>query len=745
MKIKNAAICLLLAAVLLIGLLSGCGKSAEESPAEDLAGQKLGVVTGTVFDTVAERLFPEAKITYYNSNNDMAEALESGRIDAYLLDEPMARVTVQPYEDQSISPILEGADYAFAFSKTGERGEKLREELDEFILESRKNGVLEEIDRIWFGTDEARKTVPYDRLTGENGTVRFATATDAGGPFAYYKDGVLVGYEVDLLVRFCMEKGYALTLSDYNFSALLTAVTSEKDDIAASALAITEERQATLDFSLPTYEGGVVLVTKDAPAYSAESLSGKKVGIFMGSVFDTMLLEQVPDAQLEYINSYTDLAASLEAGKLDAYVAEEPVMRLLSKQYPDQKDVFLLENADYAFMFPKGSEKHLKLCGEFNDFLAKSWEDGTIEEVDSIWFGDDEARQTVDMSDLTAENGVLEMAVTSDVGAPFAYLKNEQMVGYDVDLAARFCRAYGYGLHVSDYNFAGVLGAISTEKADMAACSIIVTPERQESALMSDPNYIGSIVVVARVEEEGGEKESFREALRASFVRTFLRENRWKLFLRGIGVTFLITLTSVVIGSLGGFAVYRVLRRGNRFLNGFFFIFSEVLGRTPVVVILMILYYLVFGKSSVSGVWVSVIGFTVLFTCTVAGLLKMGAGAVSKGQAEAALAMGYSERQTYYRIIFPQSVEHFLPAYKNEVVSLIKATAVVGYIAVQDLTKISDLVRSRTYEAFFPLIATAIIYLLLTLVLTWLIRRIRIAADPRRRDRKKILRGISTE
>ena len=159
----------------------------------------------------------------------------------------------------------------------------------------------------------------------------------------------------------------------------------------------------------------------------------------------------------------------------------------------------------------------------------------------------------------------------------------------------------------------------------------------------------------------------------------------------------------------------------------------------------MILYYVVFGRSDLGSVGVSIIGFTAMFSCTVAELLKMGAGAVDRGQTEAALAMGYSERQTYLRIIFPQSIEHFLPAYKSEVITLVKATAIVGYIAVQDLTKVSDLVRSRTFEAFFPLIATAIIYALFTLVLTWLIRRIDLLIDPRRRSMNRILRGVETK
>ena len=127
------------------------------------------------------------------------------------------------------------------------------------------------------------------------------------------------------------------------------------------------------------------------------------------------------------------------------------------------------------------------------------------------------------------------------------------------------------------------------------------------------------------------------------------------------------------------------------------------------------------------------------------GLLKMGVGAVDNGQYEAAYALGYSNRRTFFKIILPQALPHVLPAYKGEIVGLIKATAVVGYIAVQDLTKMGDIVRSRTYEAFFPLIAVTVIYFLLEGILRRVISGITVNLDPRRRRPEAILKGIRTD
>ena len=163
------------------------------------------------------------------------------------------------------------------------------------------------------------------------------------------------------------------------------------------------------------------------------------------------------------------------------------------------------------------------------------------------------------------------------------------------------------------------------------------------------------------------------------------------------------------------------------------------------VVLLMILYYVIFGSVAINGVVVAVIGFTLTFGAAVFGLLKMGVGAVDPGQYEAAYALGYSNRRTFFRIIMPQALPHVLPAYRGEIVGLIKATAVVGYIAVQDLTKMGDIVRSRTYEAFFPLIAVTVIYFALEGLIGFFVNRISVNFDPKRRKPNQILKGVKTD
>ena len=225
-----------------------------------------------------------------------------------------------------------------------------------------------------------------------------------------------------------------------------------------------------------------------------------------------------------------------------------------------------------------------------------------------------------------------------------------------------------------------------------------------------------------------------------SFERNFIRENRWMLIVRGLGTTVLISVCAAVLGTIIGFGVCLLRRSGCRALAVIAKGYIRLLQGTPIMVLLMILYYLVFGSTSISGVLVSIIGFGLNFGAYVSEMMRTGIEAVDFGQVEAAKALGFSKTRTFAKITFPQAARHFLPVFKGEFISLVKMTSVVGYIAVQDLTKMSDIIRSRTYEAFFPLIVIAILYFLLAWVLTLALDRIQLRLDPKRRKRK--IKGV---
>ena len=336
----------------------------------------------------------------------------------------------------------------------------------------------------------------------------------------------------------------------------------------------------------------------------------------------------------------------------------------------------------------------------------------------------------IDLSGLTGENGTLHLATNTE-NPPFSYLANGQIVGYEIDIAARFCAAYGYDLEIHNMDFAAIIPGLG-ERYNIAASCIAVTEERAESVYFSDPDYSGGTVMMVKgIEPEKG----FFTSLAESFEKTFVRESRWKLIVEGVKTTVLISRSATILGSVLGFGLCLMKLSGSSLAKGFAQTYIRILQGTPMVVLLMILFYLVFAGSGLGGVWVAVIGFGLNLAAYVCEMIRTGIQSVDRGQTEAALALGFTPSRAFFQIVMPQAARQFLPVFKGEFISLIKMTSVVGYIAVEDLTKMSDIIRSRTYEAFFPLISTAVIYFIIAWALTSLLRPIERRVTPDRRNR----------
>ncbi len=464
-------------------------------------------------------------------------------------------------------------------------------------------------------------------------------------------------------------------------------------------------------------------------------LNGCDIGVQTGSTFDVMTDECIENAQKKYYESFADMTVAVKQGKISAFLVDEPLARMLCSEqggirYLDE----YISHESYAFAFPK-TEKGAALRDSFNKFLSEIREDGTIKEIEDRWFGDDDTAKSITYPDTTGQSGTLHFTGTSG-SAPFVYVKDGQLVGYDVDILCEFCKRNGYGLEMSDVDFAAVIPAITAEKADLAACCITVTEERAQSVYFSDADYEGGVVVMVADSAAAGEKSGFLENLKDSFYKNFIKESRWKMLLSGLGLTVLISVCSGLAGAVLGFGVCMLRRCRNKALRGIAAVYIRIMQGTPILVFLMILYYVVFGKSDISPVVVAVIGFAVNFSAYVSEMMRMGIESVDKGQNEAALALGYTSRQSFFKVVFPQAARHFLPVIKGEFISLVKMTSIVGYITIQDLTKASDIIRSRTYEAFFPLIVTAVIYFVISWLLTLFLGRIEVRLDPKKHKRR---------
>ncbi|MBQ4312172.1 MAG: ABC transporter permease subunit, partial [Oscillospiraceae bacterium] len=608
-------------------------------------------------------------------------------------------------------------------------------------------------DSIWFGKDESKKVIPaVSTLSGGKGKLSLAVES-ANAPFVFIKNNEIVGYEVDIAYRFCKEYGYGLELVDMNFDGIIPAVSSGKCSFGCSTITITEERRESVNFSEPHYDGGSVLAVRASDmagtaALSAENAepsyteyNGKRIGIKTGSSFEPITLEKFPDSEYYYFDNESDLIQALQNNKIDGFLDDEPVAAMVHVEQPDVN--YLKKNImddDYHFGFQKNTERSEKLRSEFNELVAELISNGELDNMKRKWLGNDESAKTFDNSELTGSNGEIMVVVTPD-NIPFSYTANNQLTGYAVELSVMFARKYGYTIKFEQAPIAAGLAGLTSGKYDMIAGSLSYTEERAQSMDFSDVIYNGGVMLVVRssdLEADGAaetveepEEKSFFGSIKESFNKNFIREDRYKLILQGISTTCIITVLSVVFGSVLAFLIC-LFRRADSVLSGKISdLYVKLLQGTPMVVLLMILYYVIFGKSGIAAMWVAVIGFSLNFAAYVSEILRSGIDSIDGGQREAALALGYSENQAFFRFIFPQAAVRQLPVYRGEIISLLKNTSIVGYIAIQDLTKMSDIIRSRTYEAFFPLIVTAVIYFILAWIISVILKFVLKNIDPK--------------
>ena len=494
-------------------------------------------------------------------------------------------------------------------------------------------------------------------------------------------------------------------------------------------------------FSTAVFAADGSSAAEETAAYADPAdYAGKTIAVATGTTTEGLLAKCFPDAVPAYYAYNADLIVAISTGKADAAFTDDVLILMSMKNDPAIRMIPVKCEPDHlAPAFPK-TEKGEALAAQYNEFLAACKKSGTYEKLKEKWVsGPDEEQVFDDPSEIPDLNGTL-LIGTSPASPPTQFMKNGEIVGMEVELMREFCRAYGYRPEFVSVDFAAVIVGVSTGKFDIGSSGLSVTEERKKSVLFGDP-FLDINVALAVTDRNAAAKESIFTKAAEGFERTFLTENRWKMFVSGILTTVLITVLPIVLGTLIGFGLYLLCRNGDPAVNRVMGFFQWFIAGMPVVVFLMILFYVVFAKTSLSGEAVAVVGFTVLFGLTVLDMLKNSEAAIEEGQKEAAYALGYGNLETYLRIIFPQALRHMLPVYEEEVISLIKATAVAGYVAVVDITKVGDLIRGRTYDAFFPLIAVVLSYYILSGLYRAVIRAVAKMTDSRKRKKEEIMKG----
>ena len=211
--------------------------------------------------------------------------------------------------------------------------------------------------------------------------------------------------------------------------------------------------------------------------------------------------------------------------------------------------------------------------------------------------------------------------------------------------------------------------------------------------------------------------QKFQEDL----ILNFVKDDRWKYLTNGLAVTLKLTFFAVLLGLVIGFFIAMVRSTYEntgklKILNAICGVYLTVIRGTPVVVQLMIIYFVIFGAVRIDKSFVAILAFGINSGAYQAEIFRSGIQSIPKGQFEAGRSLGFSYGQTMTNIIMPQAIKNVIPTLANEFIVLLKETSVAGYIALEDLTKGGDIIRSRTYSAFMPLVAVALIYLVMVMV-----------------------------
>ncbi len=473
-----------------------------------------------------------------------------------------------------------------------------------------------------------------------------------------------------------------------------------------------------------------------------QDFSGTNVGFVTGTVHDQIFSEIVDGVNFLYYDDFSSQLIALQTGTLDAVVTDEPIAQLATARHPEFA-IFsqTLVPDSYGLGLPKGSP----LTDKVSAIIERFTQDGTLESLREKWLSADESIKTIDIGEYDAPNGTLRYAHDSTL-EPMSYVGgNGESLGYEVEIVSLIAKELGMKLEITQIAFNALLPMLSSGRADIISGSISITDERRQSIDFATTHYIGGTVLLTRAEDLGltvtTEDTGFWTTVSNSFYKNFIFESRWKMVLSGLGVTFIISIFSALFGTALGFALCLIRRSRSRIASTITAVFIRFIQGIPVLVLLMVLFYVVFAGMALDGIIVAIIGFSINFAVYVSEMIRTGINAIDVGQWEAASAIGFGKVKTFTKIIAPQAARHILPVYKGEFISMVKMTSVVGYIAVQDLTKVSDIIRSRTFEAFFPLIVTAIIYFLLAWVITLLLGILEKRIDPKRRSRK--LKGVN--
>nr|WP_320024326.1 ABC transporter permease subunit [uncultured Acetobacterium sp.] len=749
MSTKKRILALLLGISMML-MICGCSAADEAkiSSTSDLnqAGYIIGVPEGTPPEEVAKEYTPNAEISYFTQFIDGVAALKSGKATAVIYDSSgVDRILLSNPDLVKLPEELGNIEIA---TVVGLNNTALNDQVNAFIKQIHEDGTADQMVTRWI--DNIGGVMP-DIPKPQNPEKKLTIITNGmTEPMNYYENGELTGYDIEFIKRFANYANIDYEIITMDYAAMIPALQSGKGDIIISDFFKTDERgQEVLYSDAYVVLHNSVLVRKTMYAGNTEAatiktnddLNGKRVGFITGMVHIEGFRPNYKAEEYEF-KDFSSIMEALKSGRVDAMLTSQSKVQEILDNNPDLAAL----PPYYEFFSSVGVSKANTALGDKLDPVIKRMvDDGSFTALEAKWFGADEAAKVLTPVNLSGGNGTLAVGVLGD-DYPFSYYKDNELVGLEVDLARILASELGMDLKVDVMDFSAVIPAVASGKIDLAF-SLAYTPERAESIRFLTPMTSDSSAAIIKNQaysqntvSSGNAITAFFGSIQESYNKTFIVEDRYKLVLEGLWTTIVISMLSLLFGSILGAVICAMRKSRSKLLSGIAIVYIRLIQGVPIVLTLMILYYILFASVDIDPILIAVVGFSINFAAYSAEIFRTAIDATDKGQLEAAYALGFTKVSSFFKVTLPQALRHILPIFKGEFISMVKMTSVVGYIAIQDLTKMTDIIRSRTFDAFFPLFVTAFIYFVITYLFIIVLGKIEVRVDPKRR--KRVVKGI---
>lgn len=737
---------LLLLVLTFMMFVSGCAKSDEidfKEP-EDLnkPEYKIGAVVGAASEPYVGKAFPNAVEKQFQDIPQMIVALEQKQVDGIVFTKSIFDNVLeeQPNKFKILDKPIGETDLYMTISPNTKL-ENLQNEVNEFIREIKADGTLERAYKYWF--IDHKTEMPTD-IPNPQGEMKKLVVGTMGMivPATFYSGNQLIGFDIEMVKRFAAEYGYEIEFRVESITSLLADNEFGKLDLISGSVMYTPERAERVIFpEMPLYTLPISVMTRKVSSESEVSnikrptdLNDAKftIGVVTGSATETFVPKILPNAKLKQFSGVSDMILALEQKKIDAGAYSRPSLEPAVKEHPDKLKILdepIVMNDNCMVISPKPQVANLEQ--QVNEFLTKRKADGTLEKIYKYWVVDKNT-QMPKIPEPENPEQILTVA-TSGTIPPYNFYFGNELSGFDIELIKRFAYEYNYKLEFRIEELVSQLTDVEFGKVDMLCGQITYTQERAERVHFSNPPVF-SVPSSLIIRNEQNFEENIFTKLADSFEKTLIREERHKMILDGLKVTLILAFGSLILGTVLGFVFCMLKRSKLKIISSAMTVFIALISGLPIVLTLMICFYIIFADIGLNEILVAIIAFAIDFGCYFAIILNSGIESVAVGEIEAAQAMGMSNFQVFVRIIFPQAIQKTFGVYKRQVISLIKMTSIVGYIAVQDLTKVSDIIRARTYDAFFSLIFTAIIYFLIARICIFMLDMAESRLNRRKRD-----------